>query len=129
MNSVTMNSVKGNGQHYFYHLRRQRDGFGCKGPLSLLLPDEFFEVQIDKSDSRPKVGYRLAVGYRHGPFLSRVRLVVTTRIIDILLDSPDYMLFRTMNSIYEWKVECSSHVRNFDSNDTKRKRVRWHITL
>jgi len=85
-----------------YSLYRAGDGVGDSGQMCEILdPAEGYNPA--PGERRPKIG----CGVRVGSIISRSYQAhdwwQTTPITEILIDQPNYMKFRTRNSIYEWK--------------------------
>ena len=85
-----------------YSLRRESDGAGDAGGMSLALwIGEDGEVQ-QQYNARPKVGVCLRVGTMVARSYNAQDWWQTTMITEILEESQNYVKFRTGNSIYEW---------------------------
>ena len=85
-----------------YSLRRESDGAGDSGGMSLALwIGEDGQVQ-EQYNARPKVGVCLRVGTLFAHSYIAQDWWQTTVITEILEDRNDYVRFRTGNSIYVW---------------------------
>lgn len=84
-----------------YSLRRLSDGAGDSGPMSLAIGPRLGDV---KDNARPEVGYAMRVGSFHARTNQLYDWWQTTLITEIIEDTPDKVIFRTGNSIYEWKI-------------------------
>ena len=88
-----------------YSLRRIRDGAGDSGPLSLplRLNPETKQVEYDKENPRPRVGWAIQVGSFYTRTYQAQDYWQTTYVTEILKDTPDEIHFKTGNSEYVWK--------------------------
>lgn len=85
-----------------YSLRRESDGAGDSGGMSLALWfGEDFEVQ-EQYNARPKVGVCMRVGSMFARSNQAQDWWQTSTITEILEENDHYVRFRTSNSIYEW---------------------------
>lgn len=86
-----------------YSLRRESDGEGDSGNMSLLLwGDENNELHKEHS-GRPRVGVAIRVGSIYARTFETFDYWTTTYIKEILEERDDYVKFRTNNSVYEWR--------------------------
>jgi hypothetical protein len=87
-----------------YSLRKLSDNpVGDSGPMSMLLWLENDEIKTEHN-ARPRVGAAIRVGSFIGRTFSRQDWWQTSTIQEILVDQPEYVKFRTTNSVYEWKT-------------------------
>ena len=84
-----------------YNLRRESDGAGDSGEMSLALWFEDEEVHFAHG-ARPVVGVAMRVGSIGTRSYSYQDWWQTSLITEILEESENYVRFRTGNSIYEW---------------------------
>ena len=84
-----------------YNLRRESDGAGDSGGMSLALWLEDGEVKFSH-EARPVVGVAMRVGSPISRSYSTQDWWQTSMIIEILEESENYVRFRTRNSVYEW---------------------------
>lgn len=85
-----------------YSLRRESDGAGDSGGMSLALwIGEDGQVQ-EQYNARPKVGVCLVVGTIFARSYSEQDWWQTSTITEILEEKENYVKFRTGNSVYEW---------------------------
>ena len=85
-----------------YSLRRESDGAGDAGGMSLALwIGEDGQVQ-EQYNARPKVGVALRVGSVYARTYQDQDWWQTSLITEILEDREDYVRFRTGNSTYVW---------------------------
>ena len=85
-----------------YSLRRESDGAGDSGGMSLALwIGEDGQVQ-EQYNARPKVGVALRVGSVYARTYQDQDWWQTSLITEILVDREDYVRFRTGNSTYVW---------------------------
>jgi len=84
-----------------YNLRRESDGAGDSGGMSLALWLENGQVKLSHG-ARPVVGVAMRVGSIGGRTYSYQDWWQTSLITEILEESENYVRFRTSNSIYEW---------------------------
>lgn len=78
-------------------LRRTRDGAGFTGSLvSIFVYGEGWHYDV-----RPKVGSFVRVGTVSASTYGAIDYWTTTEVTEILHDEPDYMIFKTSNSVYE----------------------------
>jgi hypothetical protein len=85
-----------------YSLRRESDGAGDSGPVSLLLWEEDGELKTE-SDGKPRVGVAIQVGSLTARSYQYQDYWQTTYITEILEEKENYVRFKTTNSIYEWR--------------------------
>jgi hypothetical protein len=80
-----------------YNLSRVGDGAGCRGKNSHAI--EYHSPELPNVDKgpRPTVGCGMVVVNGLSDWWQ------TTLVTEILEDTPDYMKFKTENSIYEWR--------------------------
>lgn len=87
-----------------YHLKRERDGAGDSGPMSILLhrePNDPFKIEVDYG--RPKIGWCVRVGSPYSRIYAAQDYWTTTPIVEILGETENTVRFRTQSgSIYEW---------------------------
>jgi hypothetical protein len=83
-------------------LKRVSDGKGDMGACSQAI--EFDEDGKFKRvvASMPTVGYSMLVGSVTARSYSDQDYWLTTPVTELLVDEPDYVKFRTGNSVYEW---------------------------
>jgi hypothetical protein len=87
-----------------YSLRRESDGRGDSGGMSLALwVGEDGQVQ-EQYNARPKVGVCMRVGSMFTRTYDTQDWWQTTMITEIIEESENYVKFRTGNSIYEWST-------------------------
>ena len=85
-----------------YSLRRESDGAGDSGGMSLALwIAEDGQVQ-EQYNARPKVGVCMRVGSVYARTYNAQDWWQTTMITEILEERDNYVRFRTGNSVYEW---------------------------
>lgn len=85
-----------------YSLRRESDGAGDSGGMSLALwIGEDGQVQ-EQYNARPKVGVCMRVGSMFARSNQAQDWWQTSTITEILEEKENYVKFRTGNSIYEW---------------------------
>lgn len=85
-----------------YSLRRESDGAGDSGGMSLALwIGKDGQIQ-EQYNARPKVGVYLRVGTMFPRSYRAQDWWQTTTITEILEERENYVRFRTSNSIYEW---------------------------
>lgn len=88
-----------------YALRRESDGGGDSGGMSLALwIGEDGQVQ-EQYNARPKVGVCIRVGSVYARTYQSQDWWQTSFITEILEERDNYVRFRTGNSVYEWS--CS----------------------
>ena len=86
-----------------YSLSRQSDGVGDSGGMSLLLWEEDGDLKTEYY-TKPRVGVCVRVGSTYARTMQYQDWWQTSYIEEILEEEEDRVLFRTKNSIYEWKV-------------------------
>ena len=87
-----------------YSLRRESDGAGDSGGMSLALwIGEDGKIQ-EQYNARPKVGVCLRVGTVFARSYRAQDWWQTSTITEIIEESENYVRFRTGNSIYEWST-------------------------
>ena len=88
-----------------YTLRRIGDNAGDSGQMSLaIFPERKTGSQPDvEHDARPQVGACMRVGSIYARSYYMQDWWQTTPIIEILEDTPERVVFKTGNSVYEWK--------------------------
>lgn len=89
-----------------YSLRRERDGAGDSGGMSIA----FWETEdgsVDvEHDARPRLGVAMRVGSLYARTMQAQDWWQTTYITEILEEREDYVRFKTTNSIYEWRCNA-----------------------
>lgn len=75
---------------------------GDSGPMSQILDGESYQAIPD--EVRPRIGCGVRVGSYAGRTYSMQDYWQTTPVTKILVDEPDYILFETKNSTYEWRL-------------------------
>ena len=87
-----------------YHLKRQRDGAGDSGNMSLALwIDDEGTMQYEQN-ARPRVGVAMRVGSAFARSFMIQDWWQTTLIKEIVEESDDCVIFKTENgSTYEWR--------------------------
>jgi hypothetical protein len=83
-----------------YALTRDRDGAGDSGQMSLALWNDGKEIE---DGARPRVGVVMRVGSSYARTYIGQDWWQTTRITEIISDTPHEVRFRTTNSVYTWK--------------------------
>lgn len=88
-----------------YSLRRESDGEGDSGSMSaaVIWTDDSPYPELEH-DARPRLGVAMRVGSICGRTFAMQDWWQTTPITEILTDEPNYVRFRTKNSIYEWRI-------------------------
>lgn len=76
---------------------------GDSGPMSMLLYYEGEELKFE-NNARPRIGAAIRVGSIAGRTYAAQDWWQTSLIEEILEEREDYVKFRTINSIYEWKT-------------------------
>lgn len=77
---------------------------GDSGPMSMLIwPVDGGQVETEQN-ARPRVGCSIRVGSPYARTFEAQDWWQTSLIQEILIDEPEYVKFRTMNSVYEWKI-------------------------
>lgn len=84
-----------------YSLRRESDGDGDSGVMSMALWLEGDEIKIEYN-ARPRVGVAMRVGSIGARSYMWQDWWQTSVITEILEENDHYVRFRTSNSIYEW---------------------------
>jgi len=89
-----------------YSLRRESDGVGDSGGMSIAL--SYGQYSCQEENARPRVGVAMRVGSHFARSYSAQDWWQTTLITEILderIDEGrvDYVRFRTGNSVYEWR--------------------------
>ena len=87
-----------------YSLRRDRDGAGDSGPMSLVawqLEDGTIKYE---HGARPRVGAIVMVGSLGGRSYAAQDYWATTTVTEILEDTEFRMRFKTGNSVYTWEI-------------------------
>jgi hypothetical protein len=93
-----------------YSLKRERDGIGDSGGMSIALTYSQNDIEYEEN-ARPRVGVAMRVGSHFGRSYSAQDWWQTTVITEILEERSvataegreDYVKFRTGNSVYEWR--------------------------
>jgi hypothetical protein len=90
-----------------YSLRRERDGVGDSGGMSIALTYGQYDLETEEN-ARPRVGVAMRVGSHFARSYSYQDWWQTTLITEILEErfeegKEDYVKFRTGNSVYEWR--------------------------
>lgn len=85
-----------------YSLRRERDGAGDSGGMSLALWRGKDGEICREHNARPRVGVILRVGSHSARTYCHQDWWQTTIITEILEERENFVRFRTDNSIYEW---------------------------
>ena len=75
---------------------------GDSGPMSQILDSGSYQVIPD--EVRPRVGCGVRVGSYTGRTYEMQDYWQTTPVTKILKEEPDYVLFETKNSTYEWRI-------------------------
>jgi len=83
-------------------LRRVSDGAGDEGASSLALKWDKDKNKVEIEGNRPILGCSMQVGSVSARSYAKQDWWLTTEIIEILIDEPNYVKFKTLNSIYEW---------------------------
>ena len=78
-----------------YFLRRESDGAGSSGPLSAIVSGRNIDYHC-----RPKIGYCIQVGSLC--IGGRVEPMQSEEIVEILLETCNFVRFRTEKYTYEW---------------------------
>lgn len=81
-------------------LRRESDGAGDEGSMSLAI--SFASGKQETVGHRPILGCSIIVGSVTARSYSNQDWWMTTEVTEILIDEPDYVKFKTLNSTYEW---------------------------
>jgi hypothetical protein len=88
-----------------YSLKREIDGVGDSGGMSIALTYKQYSCQ--EENARPRVGVAMRVGSHFARSHSAQDWWQTTLITEILEERTgegiDYVKFRTGNSVYEWR--------------------------
>lgn len=85
-----------------YSLRRESDGAGDSGGMSLLIWVED-GVLRSKSNARPEIGYAMRVGSNYARTMQAQDWWQTTPVTEILDDKGNMVRFKTRSgSIYTW---------------------------
>jgi len=88
-----------------YSLKRERDGVGDSGGMSIALT--YGQYSCQEENARPRVGVAMRVGSHFARSYSAQDWWQTTLITEILEERTeegvDYVKFRTGNSVYEWR--------------------------
>jgi len=90
-----------------YNLRRERDGAGDCGTLSMAIWLENDEVRYEYA-ARPRVGVAMRVGSSFARTYHAQDWWQTTIITEILEENDHYVKFKTGNSTYEWWIPRSN---------------------
>jgi hypothetical protein len=90
-----------------YSLRRERDGVGDSGGMSIALTYGQYDLETEEN-ARPRVGVVMRVGTHFARSYNAQDWWQTTLITEILEEKieeegVDYVRFRTGNSVYEWR--------------------------
>ena len=85
-----------------YSLKRERDGVGDSGGMSVIFWYEDDEV-IYEHNARPRVGVCIRVGSIIARTYENQDWWQTSFITEIIIDEEKYVKFRTGNSVYEWR--------------------------
>jgi len=85
-----------------YSLRRERDGAGDSGNMSMLFWVEDDRV-LHENNSKPRVGVVVRVGSVIARTMQQQDYWTTTYVTEIIEESDNYVKFKTGNSIYEWR--------------------------
>lgn len=86
-----------------YFLRRERDGAGDSGGMSMIFwKDDDGKLQTEQN-ARPKLGAGIRVGSLASRTYSDQDYWSTTPVTEILEDTPEKVKFKTRNSIYIWE--------------------------
>lgn len=86
-----------------FYLKRESDGMGDSGGMSILIWEENGEIKIE-DDSKPRVGVCVRVGSTYARTMQYQDWWQTSYIEEILEEEENRVKFRTKNSIYEWKI-------------------------
>lgn len=84
-------------------LRRLSDGMGDSGAYSVAFGWDEGGNNIIEKGHRPIVDCIIRVGSVTARSYSSQDYWTTTRITEIIEDTGDYVKFKTLNSIYEWR--------------------------
>ena len=84
-----------------YNLRREHDGAGDSGGMSLALWKEGEELKMEHN-ARPVVGVAMRVGSIVARSYYAQDWWQTSLITEIIEESENYVRFRTRSSVYEW---------------------------
>lgn len=91
-----------------YSLSRVTDKAGDSGLMSMAIYVEYDPEGIawrkTENNARPRVGVIMRVGTPFSRTYAAQDYWQTTLIEEILEDTPEYVKFRTTNSVYEWKT-------------------------
>ncbi len=87
-----------------YSLRRESDGAGDAGGMSLALWMGEDGQLKEEYNARPRVGVAMRVGSMFTRTYDPQDWWQTTIITEILEETENYVKFRTTNSIYEWRT-------------------------
>lgn len=88
-----------------YTLRRESDGAGDSGRMSMAIwYDTKDSVTNHEHGARPQVGVAMRVGSHFAGTFTAQDWWQTTRVTEILEDTPTLVRFRTTNSVYTWTV-------------------------
>ena len=77
---------------------------GDSGPMSQVLDGSDPSYAVIPGKYRPEIGNGIRVGSFVGRIFQSQDWWQTTPVVEILIDEPEYMKFRTRNSIYEWRI-------------------------
>ena len=85
-----------------YSLRRESDGAGDSGGMSMALWFDEEGYVSTEYNARPRVGVVMRVGTMFARSYNAQDWWQTTEITEILEEKENYVRFRTSNSVYEW---------------------------
>lgn len=85
-----------------YSLRRESDGAGDSGGMSMALWFDEEGYVRTQYNARPRVGVSMRVGTMFARSYNAQDWWQTSLITEILQESENYVKFRTGNSVYEW---------------------------
>lgn len=78
-------------------------GRGDSGGMSCALWEDENGTVVFEDDARPRVGVAMRVGSRYARTMQSQDWWQTTYITEILEESENRVLFKTKNSVYEWR--------------------------
>jgi hypothetical protein len=87
-----------------YILKRCSDGVGDSGGMSDAIFIDVDDTVRVEHNARPRLGARMRIGSTFARSYSHQDYWTMTPITEIIDDSPNYVKFRTSNSVYEWII-------------------------
>lgn len=84
-------------------LTRKRDGAGDSGSMSMAIFLDENNKECVEQNARPRVGVQMRVGSSFARTMTYQDWWQTTTITKVVVDTENLVVFKTKNSVYEWR--------------------------